>query len=223
MRTLFATLVLSVCLGCFGGCGDDGGSSGDGGWTPPPPALHCEQTPNLNEGNDPTTNPVWSYNSWNNGNVTRRWPDGSYVTVRFFDARYTAQMQNEALSQINTLIPGVNVQLVPWGGVGDASIEVLPLSTLGHSGSTNIVYSSGNNGSDIFIATIYIGTSVDTSCLKCILLHELLHAIGFYGDTNNGGLMDAWPGHPRNREITSIVQKTIEDLYSMPPGSVVGP
>jgi len=55
-------------------------------------------------------------------------------------------------------------------------------------------------------------------CVRTIT-HETAHAIGFFGHTSDGGLMDDDGG---NGSITSPVSGMLRNLYSLAPGTPVG-
>jgi hypothetical protein len=102
------------------------------------------------------------------------------------------------------------------------AISMFPSNTL----STNTValtrtsyYTSGK----IYMAVIYLNTYYlplpPLAEYYDTVTHEAGHAIGFFGHTSDGGLMDATTAG--SSEITSTVRNVISLLYSLPIGTNV--
>jgi len=53
-----------------------------------------------------------------------------------------------------------------------------------------------------------------------IVEHEIIHSLGFFGHTGDGGLMDAVI---TNDFLTAIVQETVPVIYTLPPNTEVLP
>ena len=125
-------------------------------------------------------------------------------------------------------IPGAEAAVNRWAGpVGFNFVGSPPgdgitfnwTSSGGYCGLTNTYYFSSGR---ISRAVIYINTE-QQNCrggLDNTLTHETAHALGFFGHTGDGSLMDPDGG---NGNITSTLRNFMSQLYAHPYGWDVNP
>ncbi len=122
-----------------------------------------------------------------------------------------------AESDINHWAGPVNFQFV--GSPPSDGISFSTVSSSGYCGVTNTFY---YNSGRLYQAQVRI----DSNQIFCrggldnSVTHEMGHALGFFGHTSNGGLMDPDGG---NGNITSQVRRFMNLLYSNPYGTDITP
>jgi len=122
-----------------------------------------------------------------------------------------------AAAAINRWAGPVNFQFVdnpPSDGVSFSTT-----SATSYCGVTNTYY---YNSGRIYQAQVRI-SSIQIFCrggLENTVTHEMGHALGFFGHTSDGGLMDPDGG---NGDITSPVRKFMNLLYSYNYGTDINP
>jgi hypothetical protein len=125
-------------------------------------------------------------------------------------------------------IPGVETAINRWAGpvnfnfVGSPPSDGISFNWTGsnsYCGLTNTYYF---NSGRISRAVIYINNN-QQQCrggLDNTLTHEAAHALGFFGHTADGGLMDPDGG---NGNISATLRNFMSLLYAHPPGWDVNP
>jgi len=150
------------------------------------------------------------HNARFNGGVTTRWPN---FPIRVFQNNIA---QRDEVTEWTAVTGG----LVTFAFVGGRSAADIFFSfTTGDTicGVTTVEFEADGR---IISAEVRVVQAVFRSpqCVKTVT-HEVGHAIGFLDHTADGGLMDDDGG---NGEITAPVSRMFVNLYSMPPGTVVG-
>jgi hypothetical protein len=150
------------------------------------------------------------HNAAFNGGVTTRWPN---LPIRVFT-------NNIAQRDEVTAWTAATGGLVTFTFVGSrGSADIFFGFTTGDTicGVTTVEFQADGR---IVSADVRVVRNVfrGPQCVRTVT-HEVGHAIGFLDHTADGGLMDVDGG---NGEITPPVARMFVNLYSMPPGTVLG-
>ena len=200
------SLLLAVLLFCSG-CSLDrilGGDDEDKKDDQP-------QTTVVSVGNDADLALVRKYNADANGGYIVRWEQG---TVSVYDQVGVSNLQ-DILNEWNAVLIG-KMTLV----LGDASspIVIQRDDTLSTGGLTRRTAQNHRIVSASIL--INVGAVAGPEAVTLVSKHELGHAVGFYGHTTAGGLMNAFL---ESIEITDEVKRTLRKLYELAPGTQLVP
>jgi hypothetical protein len=154
--------------------------------------------------------PLFEFNAAENGGRTVRWPN---LPIRVFLGNGVAKSN----------------EVTVWTG---ATSGVVTFTFVGNAGAANITYDTGisnpgicgvtdilMDGDHIVATSVSVNASIyrSSGCVRTVT-HEAAHAIGFFGHTDDGGLLDDDGG---NGVITPVVGQVLRDLYLLPPGTLV--
>lgn len=167
--------------------------------------------------------PVWQYNARFFGDATTRWNNGS-IPVYWPDADVYQLSDLQALiDSINpTIAPACQLVISNWHGNWNGNwhhrqgILIEGNSPVGEFGG-GVTERFPNDTFVISRTVIHLGAYYSSTH---VLKRELIHSLGFNTFTYDGGVMDA---NVQDGEITPEVREFLERLYSMPPGTPVGP
>ena len=162
---------------------------------------------------DPNSNPIWYFNARVYGGYTVRWPDGN-VHVEVSDSRVNQSMLLAIIVEINSLI--FPSQLVLVGDGGNITIRY------DSSRPRNYGYTTWYRSAfQLYKADIDMGNFDDAGYgFHNVLKHELLHSVGIFCHTSDGGVMDA---NVPNGTITNAIRNALIGLYGLPLGTLVYP
>jgi hypothetical protein len=154
--------------------------------------------------------PLFTYNAQQNNGRTVRWPN---LPIRVFLGGNVAQA-----SEVNIWTQATNgaVTFAFVGSAAGANMTFAFQSATDVCGVTFVDFDDNGNltSSETRVSqSIYRGPQCERT-----VTHESAHAIGFFGHTHDGGLMDPDGG---DGSITPLVAGTLSDLYHLPPGTAV--
>jgi hypothetical protein len=163
---------------------------------------------------EPELENVLEYNARFNENRTERW---ILNEVRIYDSSGIISEEEFGLI-LNDLNQIDNVPQMVRGD-SDSEIEFkmvkeLPKDESGEEPMAETHINSDNG--EIKRAEIRISLNRYWYYDRRLPKHELVHALGFRGHTDDGGLMDK---KPKSDKITPIVVSTLQELYNLPPGT----
>jgi hypothetical protein len=141
---------------------------------------------------------------------------------------YTIRWETNTIKVFTNGIPGAESAVNRWAGpvnfifVGSAPPDGISFSLTNSSSYCGVTNTYYFNSGKISQALVQI-TADQSFCrggLANTVAHETAHALGFFGHTSDGGLMDPDGG---NGTITSSVRSFFNSLYSHSYGWNIGP
>lgn len=187
-RKTLVVLMVFLFIVAFSGCDGGGGNPTE---------------PTTSTSGDSDLMLVKKYNADYAGGRTVRW-DKDTITV--YDTTSARGLQQD-LDDWSQYLGGR--RLVISGSGSD--IEISADNSLSACGNTSYGWDSGYR---IVKAYIKIRCRENTTIVK----HEIGHAVGFFGHTSDGGVMDY---ENRRPTVTNIVARTLRKLYSLSPGTKI--
>ena len=141
---------------------------------------------------------------------------------------HTIRWESNTIKVFTGGIPGAEAAISRWAGpvnfafVGSPPSDGVSFSFTNSGSSCGVTTTYFFNSGKISQAIVQIHTN-QTSCkggLDNTVSHEMAHALGFFGHTSDGGLMDFDGG---NSNITTPVRNFMNLLYSRPYGWDITP